>query len=70
VDIGPGWAELGYSTFGQSVNIDKAETRGVEAAAQVDLLDNLQLRGNYTWTRSEQTSGTGKGRPGTWPMPA
>ncbi len=63
VDIGPGWAELGYSTFGQSVNIDKAETRGVEAAAQVDLLDNLQLRGNYTWTRSEQTSGTGKGLP-------
>ncbi len=63
VDIGPGWAELGYSTFGQSVNIDKAETRGVEAAAQVDLLDNLQLRGNYTWTKSEQTSGTGKGLP-------
>ncbi|NWF34806.1 TonB-dependent receptor [Stenotrophomonas sp. SAM-B] len=63
VDIGPGWAELGYSTFGQSVNIDKAETRGVEAAAQVDLLDTLQLRGNYTWTRSEQTSGTGKGLP-------
>ncbi|MDX5514945.1 TonB-dependent receptor [Stenotrophomonas sp. RG-453] len=63
VDIGPGWAELGYSTFGQSVNIDKAETRGVEAAAQVDLLDNLQLRGNYTWTKSEQTSGIGKGLP-------
>ena len=63
VDIGPGWAELGYSAFGQSVNIDKAETRGVEAAAQVDLLDNLQLRGNYTWTKSEQTSGTGKGLP-------
>ena len=63
VDIGPGWAELGYSTFGQSVNIDKAETRGVEAAAQVDLLDTLQLRGNYTWTRSEQTSGSGKGLP-------
>ena len=69
VDIGPGWAELGYSTFTQSVNIDKAETRGVEMAAHVDLLDSLQLRGNYTWTRSEQTSGAQKGLPivGTTP---
>ncbi|WP_049469835.1 TonB-dependent receptor domain-containing protein, partial [Stenotrophomonas maltophilia] len=32
VDIGPGWAALGYSTFTQSVNIDKAETRGAELA--------------------------------------
>jgi len=69
VDIGPGWAELGYSTFTQSVNIDKAETRGVEMAAHVDLLDSLQLRGNYTWTKSEQTSGAQKGLPiaGTTP---
>jgi outer membrane receptor for ferrienterochelin and colicins len=63
VDVGPGWAALGYSTFSQSVNIDKAETRGVEAAAYVDLLDSLQLRGNYTYTRSEQTSGVDKGKP-------
>jgi outer membrane receptor for ferrienterochelin and colicins len=63
VDVGPGWAELGYSTFTQSVNVDKAETKGVEAAAYVDLLDNLQLRGNYTYTRSEQTSGVDKGKP-------
>jgi len=63
VDVGPGWAELGYSTFSQSVNIDEAETRGVELAAHVDLLDNLELRGNYTYTKSEQTSGTAKGTP-------
>ncbi|WP_411850179.1 TonB-dependent receptor domain-containing protein [Stenotrophomonas sp. LGBM10] len=63
VDVGPGWAELGYSTFTQSVNVDKAETKGVEAAAYVDLRDNLQLRGNYTYTRSEQTSGVDKGKP-------
>ncbi len=69
VDIGPGWASLGYSAFTQSVNIDKAETRGAEFAAHVDLLDTLQLRGNYTWTKSEQTSGLDKGRPiaGTTP---
>ncbi len=63
VNVGPGWAELGYSVFSQSVNLDKAETRGVELASHVDLLANLQLRGNYTWTKSEQTSGTGKGLP-------
>lgn len=63
VDVGPGWAELGYSTFSQSVNIDEAETRGVELAAHVDLLDNLELRGNYTYTKSEQTSGAARGTP-------
>lgn len=63
VDVGPGWAALGYSTFSQSVNIDTAETRGVETAAHVDLLDSLQLRGNYTYTKSEQTSGVDKGKP-------
>jgi outer membrane receptor for ferrienterochelin and colicins len=63
VDVGPGWAELGYSTFSQSVNIDEAETRGVELAAHVDLRDNLELRGNYTYTKSEQTSGAAKGMP-------
>lgn len=70
VDIGPGWAALGYSTFTQSVNIDKAETRGAELAGHVDLLDNLQLRGNYTWTKSEQTSGPDKGRPISGTTPA
>ncbi|WP_423177687.1 MULTISPECIES: TonB-dependent receptor domain-containing protein [unclassified Stenotrophomonas] len=70
VDIGPGWAALGYSTFTQSVNIDKAETRGAELAAHVDLLDTLQLRGNYTWTRSEQTSGAQKGLPISGTTPA
>lgn len=70
VDIGPGWAALGYSTFTQSVNIDKAETRGAELAGHVDLLDTLQLRGNYTWTKSEQTSGAQKGLPISGTMPA
>ncbi|HDS1534046.1 TPA: TonB-dependent receptor [Stenotrophomonas maltophilia] len=70
VDIGPGWAALGYSTFTQSVNIDKAETRGAELAGHVDLLDTLQLRVNYTWTRSEQTSGPQKGLPITGTTPA
>ena len=65
----PGLGGAG-STFTQSVNIDKAETRGAELAAHVDLLDTLQLRGNYTWTRSEQTSGAQKGLPISGTMPA
>lgn len=63
VDIGPGWAGLGYSGFRQSINIDSAETRGVELAGHVDFNARWSLRGNYTWTRSEQTSGEFDGDP-------
>lgn len=63
VDIGPGWAALGYTTFTQSINIDRAETRGVELAGRARLPFNLRLRGNYTLTHSEQKSGENAGRP-------
>ena len=63
VDVGPGWAELGYDTFGQNTNVDKAETRGVELAARWDILPTLSLSGNYTYTDSEQKSGAQKGQP-------
>ena len=63
VDIGPGWAALGYTSFSQTINIDHAETRGAELAGHVELADNLTLRGNYTYTRSEQTSGVKSGAP-------
>ncbi|WP_024889755.1 TonB-dependent receptor domain-containing protein [Luteimonas huabeiensis] len=63
VDIGPGWAALGYTTFSQRINIDRAETRGVELAAHADLAAGFSLRGNYTWTQSEQKSGAQEGRP-------
>jgi outer membrane receptor for ferrienterochelin and colicins len=63
VDIGPGWAELGYRTFSQSINIDKAETRGIEVAGSVELPFSLTLRANYTLTESEQKSGAEEGRP-------
>jgi len=65
VDIGPGWAELGYTTFSQSINIDRAESRGVELAGRVELPAGFTLRGNYTFTDSEQKSGPQKGRPVT-----
>ncbi|MBB6598612.1 TonB-dependent receptor [Luteimonas sp. MC1825] len=63
VDIGPGWAALGYNTFSQSINIASAETRGVELAGRVDLSERWLVRGNYTWTKSEQTSGDDRGNP-------
>jgi outer membrane receptor for ferrienterochelin and colicins len=62
-DVGPGWAELGYRTFSQSINIDRAETRGVEIAARWQISDAVTLRGNYTYTESEQKSGVERGLP-------
>lgn len=63
VDIGPGWADLGYRTFSQSTNIDRAETQGAEFAARWDISDAFTLRGNYTFVESEQKSGAGIGEP-------
>jgi outer membrane receptor for ferrienterochelin and colicins len=63
VDVGPGWADLGYRTFRQSTNIDRAETRGLELAGSLRLPAGFGLRGNYTLTESEQKSGARIGRP-------
>jgi outer membrane receptor for ferrienterochelin and colicins len=63
VDVGPGWAALGYRTFSQANNIDDAETQGVELAARWEFLDDFALRGNYTFTDSEQKSGAAVGQP-------
>ncbi|MDG2523714.1 TonB-dependent receptor [Caulobacter segnis] len=62
-----GCVDVGFfpnsATFGQSVNIDEAVTRGVEAAARWDFAADWSLRVNYTYTDSEQKSGAGKGQP-------
>jgi len=52
-----------FATFGQSVNIDKAVTRGVELAARWRFAEDWSLQGNYTYTDSEQKSGAAKGQP-------
>jgi outer membrane receptor for ferrienterochelin and colicins len=52
-----------FATFGQSVNIDEAETRGFEASMNWRFADNLTLTGNYTYTDSEQKSGASRGLP-------
>jgi len=50
-------------TFRQSVNVDEAVTRGVEASATVPLGEAWSASGNYTYTWSEQRSGENKGFP-------
>lgn len=49
--------------FSQSVNIDKAVTRGVELNARLPLLSRAVLSANYTHTISEQLSGASEGFP-------
>ena len=53
-----------YNTTGlcsQKINVDDAVTKGVEFAAQWYFIDNWSIKGNYTYTDSEQKSGKDKG---------
>lgn len=52
-----------YPTFAQSINIDEAETRGLEVAGRLRFLDTWSLGLNYTYTDSEQKSGAQAGQP-------
>ncbi|HRE44045.1 MAG TPA: TonB-dependent receptor [Terricaulis sp.] len=62
-----GCVDVGYwpnhATFGQSVNIDEAVTRGVEASLRYNFLERWQLTSTYTYTDSEQESGANAGLP-------
>ncbi|KPH58197.1 TonB-dependent receptor domain-containing protein [Novosphingobium sp. ST904] len=49
--------------FGQSINIDKARTRGVEVATRFAFTPAISLSVNYTYTETEQLSGSEKGLP-------
>ncbi|MFJ6025745.1 TonB-dependent receptor domain-containing protein [Brevundimonas sp. NPDC092305] len=49
--------------FGQSVNIDEAETSGFEATARWNFAEAWSVQGNYTYTDSEQKSGSAAGQP-------
>lgn len=49
--------------FSQSVNIDKAVTRGGEVGIRTPLIARTSLSLNYTFTESEQQSGDNKGAP-------
>jgi len=62
----PGCIDVGdfpaVDLLGQSINIDKARTRGIEAAGRASFGD-VSLMLNYTYTESEQLSGAEKGLP-------
>ncbi|MCC5853577.1 MAG: TonB-dependent receptor [Alkalimonas sp.] len=60
VDVGY-WPDI--AEFSQMVNVDKAETRGVEASVRLPLMEQLSWLVNYTYTESEQKSGAGQGLP-------
>lgn len=57
------YEDLGYDSYSQNINIDKARIRGIELAGRWEILSALTLRGNYTYTDSEQLSGSQKGQP-------
>lgn len=63
VDIGPGW-ERAAPTFFKAVNVDEAVTRGVEVAGRWQFAPAWSLSANYTYTETEQKSGTNDG----WPL--
>lgn len=52
-----------YATYGQAINIDEAVTRGVETTFRWRFHDDWTLTGNYTYTDSEQKSGSAAGQP-------
>ncbi|MCR6685139.1 TonB-dependent receptor [Pseudoxanthomonas sp.] len=57
------YAELGYVTGNVPVNIDEAVVQGAELAGRWQVAERFGLRANYTYTDSEQKSGTSKGLP-------
>ncbi len=63
----PGCVDFGtwpnVDLFGQSVNVDEAVTRGIEAASRLAFGTRWQLMANYTLTDSEQRSGAQAGLP-------
>lgn len=63
VEIGDGWADLGFLVFNQDINVDRAQSRGIELAAAWELGRRWALQGNYTYTESENKTGASKGRP-------
>ena len=62
MDLGNGFIQ---DSFAQSINIDRAQSRGAELAARWQFHDSWSVSGNYTWTDTEQKSGVDAGAPVT-----
>jgi outer membrane receptor for ferrienterochelin and colicins len=63
----PGCVDFGVwpnvDLFGQSINVDRAVTRGVESSMRFSLFRRVNVMHNYTFTLSEQQSGSQIGQP-------
>lgn len=63
----PGCVSFGnwpnVDAFGQSINVDEAITRGLELGTRFPLGRALSATTNYTYTDSEQKSGSNAGKP-------
>ena len=57
------YQQLGYDSFSQVINIDRVDVQGIEVAGRYALSKSWSLRGNYTWTDSEQVTGAQAGQP-------
>lgn len=57
----PATSSTPADTCSQSINIGKAVTKGFELAAQWYFTNDWSIKGNYTYTDSEQKSGDNKG---------
>ena len=55
--------DLGYTSYRQKTNVDKATVKGIELAGRYQFTSALALRGNYTWTDSKRKSGDDQGLP-------
>lgn len=51
------------ATYSQDINVDEAQTQGVEMSARRNIGDDFGLSANYTYTQSEQKSGPNVGEP-------
>ncbi len=59
----PGSGSTPPGTCPRNINIDDATTKGIELAASWNFAPAWTLSGNYTYTDSEQKSGSNKGEP-------
>lgn len=57
------YGDLGYTSYSQKTNVDKATVMGLELAGRYQMTSAFAVRGNYTWTDSERKSGDDKGLP-------
>lgn len=52
--------QFGYTTY---INVDTAELKGVEWTVDWKVVERLRYRHSYTYSQTEQTSGTNAGKP-------